>query len=149
MRIGLLMAVLAVAPSVAAAQGLVIHRVEVNDPAAQMEIYGDGFGAAEPLVTLEGVPVVVVSHTATEIVIDLPAGTVPGTNLLNVAQAAPTGPFGGRASGVFHVTVGAEGPQGIPGVPGPQGPEGAVGPQGLPGIQDGRPTGPSCSSRRT
>jgi hypothetical protein len=119
---------------------LVIHRVEVNDAAAQMEIYGNGFGAAEPIVTLEGIPGVVASHTTTEIIVNLPAGTVPGTYLLNVAQSAPTGPFGGRASGAFHVTVGAEGPQGIQGVPGPQGPQGAVGPQGLPGSQG--PAGP-------
>ena len=113
----------------AAADGFVINRVEVDDPAGQIDIFGTGFGADQPVVTLEGIPVVVVSHTATEIVVTMPAGTVPGTYLLTVSQV-PSGPFGGGASSDFYVTVGAEGPQGPQGVPGPAGP---TGPQGPPG----------------
>ena len=122
----------------AAAEAPVILRVEVDDPGARMQIFGTGFGAAEPSVTLEGIPLVVVTHTATDIVVGLPlGGNVPGTYLLRVTQGTPTGPFGGRGHDQFNVTIGAEGPQGIQGVPGPPGPQGATGPQGAQG-----PTGP-------
>ena len=115
---------------------LVIHRVEVDEAAGQIEISGVEFGSAEPLVTLEGIPVGVVSHDETDIVIALPAGTTPGTYRLKVAKG--NGP-GDRD--VFEFTIGPEGPQGPQGVPGPQGPQGETGAQGDPGIQG--PPGPA------
>jgi collagen triple helix repeat protein/IPT/TIG domain-containing protein len=112
---------------------LVIHRVEVDEPAGLMTITGVRFGLEEPLVELEGVPLVVAVHTDTEIVVTLPAGTGPGSYLLTVARIGG----GRRYRASFEVTVGAEGPQGPPG---PQGPQGSNGPQGPPGA-DG-PAGP-------
>ena len=85
-------AVAAAAPS-ATASVFVINRVEVDDAAGQVEIHGLGFGTDQPIVSLEGTPMVVVSHTDTEIVTTLPAGTVPGTYLLRVVQGTPSGPL--------------------------------------------------------
>ena len=106
-RIGLVALALGLAavPCVHAG-ALSIHRVEVDEAAGQMRISGDEFGNDEPSVTLEGIPMVVVSHSPTEIVITLPPGTTPGTYLLNVWRLD-----GNREQGVFNVTVGAEGPQ--------------------------------------
>jgi collagen triple helix repeat protein/IPT/TIG domain-containing protein len=136
----------------AAADDFVINRVEVDDAAGLITINGSGFGTDIPLVTLEGVPVNVVSNNNTQIVVDLPAGTVPGTYLLRVIQQVAGGPFGGRSVATFNATVGEmgpvgpqgpagpAGPQGVQGVPGPQGPQGIQGaqgpqgPQGTPGI---------------
>jgi collagen triple helix repeat protein/IPT/TIG domain-containing protein len=115
-----------------AAAQTVIYRAQVDTAAAQITIFGSGFGTSIPLVTLEGVPVTVISSTATSIVIGIPAGVVPGSYLLAVAPA-PTGPLGGRSYAEFDLTVGAVGPQGPQGIPGQQGPPGAVGPQGVPG----------------
>jgi hypothetical protein len=118
--------VLVLIPGIAApADRLTINRVEVDEAAGEMRVSGIAFGEDEPRVTLEGIPMVVVSHSPTEIVITMLAGTTPGTYLLTVSQ----GPAPHR-KGVFNVTVGAEGPQGPQGVPGPQGPEGEPGPQG-------------------
>ena len=92
-----------------------------------MRISGAGFGADEPDVTLEGLPMVVVSHDPTEIVIDMPPGLAPATYLLTVAQ------FEGdrRLRAEFEVTVGAEGPQGPQGAPGAQGRKGRSGRRAL------------------
>lgn len=103
------LALLALAPSVASAQGrLVINRAEVDEIAGTITITGEEFGAGAPEVTLDGVPVSVLSHTPTEVVIGLPAGTTPGTYAVTVAQ-----PLLGRLwQDAFIVTVGEEGPQG-------------------------------------
>ncbi len=133
-----LLAVLALTAGVAAPQQiqrLTIHRVEVDEAVGQMTISGVEFGIDEPFVTLEGIPMVVVSHSPTEILITIPPAMTPGTYLLNVTLNG-----GSRPQGVFNVAVGTEGPQGPQGVPGPQGPQGGVGPQGLPGPQG--PAGP-------
>src|SRR5262245_445998 len=125
-----LVAASVLAPGIAAAQTrLVIHRVEVDEPAALITITGSEFGEAAPEVTLEGVPVAVISHTQSEVVIGLPPGTTPGTYLLTVTRSG-LGPFN---KGSVDVAIGAEGPQGPQGVPGPQGdtgPQGEQGPQG-------------------
>jgi collagen triple helix repeat protein/IPT/TIG domain-containing protein len=127
----------------------VINRVEVDDAAGLVGIHGLGFGTDVPLVTLEGTPLTVVSNTNTQIVVNLPAGTVPGTYLLRVIQQVGSGPFGGLSSAAFNATIGEEGPvgpqgpagpAGPQGVPGPQGPDGPQGPQGAAGPQG--PTGP-------
>ena len=132
MRAGLILAVLSLVPGVAIAQGrLIVNRVEIDDPADRMKIFGVEFGSEDPAVALEGIPMVVVSHTSSEIVIEMPPGTPPGTYLLTVGQ-----PLGARRHwDEFNVTVGTEGPQGPQGVPGPQGPQGSIGPQGAPGLQ--------------
>jgi collagen triple helix repeat protein/IPT/TIG domain-containing protein len=136
-RVLLVLGALAVAVPDAHADVFVINRVEVDDAAGEVEINGLGFGADEPVVTLEGVPMTVLSHNDTQVVTTLPAGTVPGTYLLRMSQANPSGPFGGRVHTDFHVTVGEEGPQGPQGVPGPVGPQGVPGPTGATG-----PAGP-------
>ena len=127
-----LLIILGLMPGVAPASDdpLVINRVEVDEALGQMRISGGEFGNDEPGVTLEGIPMVVVSHSPTELVITMPPGTTPGTYLLNVSQGK-----GNRGQSVFNVTVGAEGPQGEQGVPGPQGPQGGLGPQGPQGTQ--------------
>jgi len=143
----LLVALVAALP--AAAAELVINRVEVDDAAGLVEIHGLGFGTDIPLVTLEGTPLTVVSNNSTQIVVNLPAGTVPGTYLLRVIQQVGSGPFGGLTSAAFNATIGEEGPAGPQGpagpagpqgVPGPQGPDGPLGPQGPQGPAG--PTGP-------
>ena len=127
----------------AGAAEFVINRVQIDEPNGEIEIYGLNFPASAPLVTLEGVPLNVISGNTTQVIAALPAGTVPGTYLLRVVEQAG-GPFGGRGSASFNVTIGAEGPvgpvgpagpagpQGVQGIPGPQGPAGPVGPQGPP-----------------
>jgi len=101
-------------------------------------------------VTLEGTPLTVVSNNDTLIVVNLPAGTVPGTYLLRVIQQVAGGPFGGRNAAAFNATVGEMGPVGPQGPAGPAGPQGATGPQGAPGPQgpQGIPgiPGPNVSS---
>src|SRR5262245_9851169 len=123
-------------PAAATAQPiLVVHRVEIDEPTGVVTISGVEFGAEEPLVALEGVLLVVTSHTDNQIVVTLPAATAPGSYLLTVARPGGGRPY--RAS--FEVAVGAEGPpgpqgpQGPPGATGPPGPQGAPGPQGPPG----------------
>ena len=87
---------------------LTINRVEVDEAVDQMRISGVEFGVDEPSVTLEGVPMVVISHSPTDIVITMPAGTTPGTYLLEVSK----GGHHERDQDAFNVTVGTEGPQG-------------------------------------
>ena len=115
--------------AVASAQQLVIHRAEVDEVAGTITMTGAQFGTVAPDVTFDGVPVSVVSHTPTQVVINLPAGTTPGTYSLTIAQ-----PLLGRLwSDDFIVTIGEEGPQGPAGVPGPQGATGAAGATGATG----------------
>jgi len=92
-------------------------------------------------VTLEGTPLTVVSNNDTLIVVNLPAGTVPGTYLLRVIQQVAGGPFGGRNAAAFNATVGEMGPVGPQGPAGPAGPQGVPGPQGPQGIPG--PVGPA------
>ena len=134
------LAVCLLAPAAATAQ-LKIHRAEVDEIAGTITITGVQFGAPTPTVTFDGVPVSVVSHTPTEVVINLPAGTTPGTYLVTVAQT----PLPGRIyTDSFNVTVGAEGEQGPTGPAGPPGPQGVVGPSGPIGPQgNAGPQGPS------
>ena len=123
------------APEAATAQGqLAIHRAQVDEIAGTITVTGVQFGTGVPDVTFDGVPVFVTSHTPTEVVFALPAGTAPGTYRVTVAQ-----PLLGRMfMDDFDLTVGAEGEQGPPGSPGPMGPQGPQGPQGVQG-----PPGPA------
>jgi hypothetical protein len=131
----MMLALLLAAALPAVADDFPINRVEVDFAILQIEIHGSGFGTAAPNVTLEGVPLALVSNNDTLIVATLPAGTVPGTYLLRVGKAAGGGPFGGQGSASFHVTVGAVGPQGPQGPAGPAGPQGVPGPPGPQGVQ--------------
>jgi hypothetical protein len=122
---------IALAPSLALARSeLTINRVAVDEPSGHITIHGVEFGSGEPDVALEGIPMAVVSHTDTEIVIDLPSGTAAGTYLLTVTRRDGGGP---NRTDDIDVTIGGQGPQGPQGVPGPRGPQGETGPQGLPG----------------
>ena len=135
------LAVCLLAPAATTAQPLTIHRAEVDEIAGTITITGSQFGLATPTVTFDGVPVSVVSNTPTEVVINLPAGTTPGTYLVTISQS----PLPGRIyTDSFGVTVGAEGEQGATGPAGPSGPQGVVGPSGPSGPQGSSgPQGPS------
>jgi collagen triple helix repeat protein/IPT/TIG domain-containing protein len=137
-RVSQLLFVLLVALGAAfpvSAAEIVINRVEVDDGAGLITINGLGFGADVPLVTLEGTPLTVVSNTNSQIVVNLPSGTVPGTYLLRVRQQVLSGPFGGLSTAAFNATIGEVGPAGPQGPAGPAGPQGVTGPQGPDGPQ--------------
>lgn len=152
------LALAAVGAAPAAANVYVVNRVEVDELAGRIEIYGDGFGPNAPIVTLQGLPLTVITFNPTQVVVNLPVGTSPGSYLLKVS-ATPAPPGGsGTGSGsegdvTFYVTVGAEGsvgpqgPQGTTGATGPQGPVGAMGPQGASGPQG--PSGPAGATGPT
>ncbi len=118
-------------------------------------IAGKYLGSVTPTVTLDGMPLVVVTYTSTQVTALLPANLAPGsyqlvlTNHTLQLQAAfdatigaagpegPTGPAGPAGSpgpaGVPGATggMGLTGPAGPQGTPGAAGPTGATGPQGL------------------
>ncbi len=105
-----------------------------------------GRDTADPVVTIDGIPVALTSATATEIV-TAAAALAPGSYSLTVTRTLRRGrgheDAGDRdeaATDEFDVTVGAVGPvgpqglRGLPGRGGPIGPIGPVGPQGPPGV---------------
>lgn len=107
-------------------------------------ILGENFEFDPPLeVTLGdfGSPLVIVSSTATELVVELP-GVPAGDYLLTVATT--------KAAAEYDLTIGAvgpqgeQGPQGDPGPAGPQGPQGPQGPSGPTGPEG--PAGPGLPS---
>jgi hypothetical protein len=122
---------------------------------ATMTILGSAFGTSQPVVTLAGTPVDVVSYTDTAITVSLGSGGVTAASYLvavtnsTTAKSASfdaalgtTGPFGAQGpagpAGPVGPTgpagpagpAGAAGPQGPIGAAGPQGPQGGPGPQG-------------------
>jgi hypothetical protein len=107
---------------------------------ATLTIRGSGFGHGAPLVTLGGVPLVVLSNSREEIQAALPDGTEPGSFQLLVARSPHRGPFG-----FFDVTIGAVGPEGDRGPKGDRGPSGDPGPQGPPGPPG--PPGPDVTAQ--
>ena len=138
--------VLLLGTALPAAADFVINRVQIDEPAGEIEIYGLNFPAAAPLVTLEGAPLNVISNNTTQVIATLPPGTAAGTYLLRVIEQAGAGPLGGRSSASFNATIGAEGPVGPVGPAGPAGPQGVPGPQGPPGITGPQgPIGPAGS----
>ena len=146
-RVLAVVALLGLTPVPAAfADALRIQRVEVDDAADQMTIAGENFGADEPVVTLEGVPLFVVAHDAARIVASLPPDTMAGTYLVSVTSG-----HGTPRRDTFHVSIGSVGPQGPQGAPGPAGPQGDTGPRGEPGPTGATgpagPAGPSGTSR--
>ena len=107
----------------------------------QLTITGENFGTLKPVVTLDLIPLTVVSFGSTAVTALLPAGLTPGTYLLTLQQ-------NGQKFRVaeFDVALGAIGPQGekgdpgAPGLPGPVGPSGPTGPVGPVGASG--PVGP-------
>jgi hypothetical protein len=110
----------------------------------QLTISGSNFGTTQPLVSLDGLPLTVMSFTDTVVVVSLPASLAPGSyQLALTANNKANQPF----TAEFNATLGAVGPkgdkgdrgltgaQGIQGPQGPQGPQGSQGPQGLTGPQ--------------
>jgi hypothetical protein len=95
----------------------VINAAMPNYSNNQLTIVGSGF-TGTPVAKLNGIPMTLVSHTATNIVAILPSGFSAGSYLLSVTATG---------TATFDLTLGAAGPQG------PQGPQGAPGPQGSQG----------------
>ena len=119
--------------------------IDTNVNPNQITIQGANFGTTQPLVTVDNVPLVVLSFTDTVIVATLPASISPGSYALAVA-----GGRNGNQVVTSVVTIGAvgpqgpAGPQGPQGFTGPQGPAGAVGSQGPQGLKgDTGATGPA------
>ena len=108
----------------------------------QLTISGQNFGSVRPNVTLDAIPLAVVSFTPTVVTALLPSGLKPGTYLLVLEPNTHK-----DKAAQFDVALGAIGPkgdkgdQGVPGTPGPAGPQGVPGLQGVPGPQG--PPGPA------
>ena len=137
----LLVSLLLVAPAVPRAQNnpppqLVIASALVNGNV--LTIQGVNFGSTEGSVTLNLVPLHVLSWTDTWIDARLPEAVTPGSYLLGVARGRAAVEFN-----TFSLSIGSTGADGPPGPagpagpqgdPGPQGPQGPVGPQGPAGL---------------
>lgn len=95
---------------------------------SQLTIHGRNFGSVRPNVTLEGIPLSVLTFSPTLVTALLPSGLKPGTYFLVLE---PDGRKEKRAE--FDAAIGAMGPKGDPGAPGPAGPQGVPGQQGPPG----------------
>ena len=78
----------------------------------QLTIVGTDLGTALPVVTINNLPAVVVTHTNTRVVVQIPAAVyaAPGSYLLFLTR----GPDHLFTLGTFDVTIGAGGPQGPP-----------------------------------
>jgi hypothetical protein len=134
----------------AAAAAPAIEEAAVNYTTSpvQLTITGSNFGTSAPTVTVDGLPLTLVSYSATIVVADLPNSLIPpagpaASYLLvltnNGSKAQP--------SVDFDLTIGAVGPQGsqgpagpggaqgLQGTTGPAGPSGSQGPQGIQGPQ--------------
>jgi IPT/TIG domain len=108
-----------------------IVSADANFQTNQITIIGSHFGNAQPYITLDGQAITVVTHTPTNVVVDLPSDITPGAYLLTLKNESD------NMAGSFDVTLGTVGPQG------PQGPQGPTGPQGLQGPQGQQgPPGP-------
>lgn len=123
---------------------LVITSAKVDLEHNRLVVTGMNFGApakggkiTAPLVTIDLLPMSVVSATSTELVVELSRTFPYGTYLLTVSRGPAL-----TQSAAFDVTVGAEvqGPPGPTGPAGPPGPTGPAGPQGVEGPQG--PAGP-------
>jgi len=108
---------------------LVIVSAKADAGAGTLIIDGSAFGDGTPAVTLNGMPLTVVTSTPNEILASLPSGLDPGTYLLTVSRGPATTQFDS-----FNLTLGAVGPQGPAGATGATG---ATGPQGPPGTFTG------------
>jgi len=109
----------------------------------QIAIGGTNFGTLLPTVSLDGLPLNVISYSDTLAVAYLPTGVNPGTYRLSLTNNSLQGNPDVR-TGTLDVTIGAVGAQGSKGDTGATGPQGPAGAQGLPG-QTGQtgPVGPA------
>ena len=109
-----------------------------------LTIKGDylGSGAASVMLGAFG-PLTVVSQTASQLVVTLPSGLLPGNYVLSVqvgngaghadesvVTIGAVGPTGATGPAGFQGVPGPAGPAGATGATGPMGPIGATGPQG-------------------
>ncbi len=106
---------------------------------AQLAIQGQNLGTAKPIVSLDAIPLSVVTFTSTAVTALLPAGLAEGTYQLTLDAGAH-----GDKLAQFDVAIGSIGPKGNPGPAGPAGPPGAQGPPGPAG-----PAGPPGSGGST
>jgi hypothetical protein len=114
-----------------------VLRADADLEALELRIWGVNFGSATPKVRLAGVPLTVLTYSASEIVAALPDGIEHATYQLIVLRGGalpiPSLPFGVAIGG-----GGEPGPQGPPGPEGPRGPQGIQGVPGPPGLQGER-----------
>jgi hypothetical protein len=113
---------------------LLITRAVADAANETLTISGQHFGNRAPNVTLEQLPLQVLSATSSSVVVQLPHGLVPGSYLLRVKRGRYNHEVGYF---VVAVTAAYSEAAGVAGPPGPQGPEGPMGPQGPAG-----PAGP-------
>lgn len=105
-----------------------IQATTTDAPLQQITITGLNFGTVKPMVTLDGIPLSLITYTNTNITAFLPNNLPPGTYLLIVQSGFTNLP------GWFFTTIGAVGPKGPTGAPGSVGPTGATGPTGPQGV---------------
>jgi hypothetical protein len=104
----------------------------------QLIVTGSNFGPLTPAVTLNGVPLTLISHTDNVIVGMIPLSLGPGSYTLSVSNGQ------NYQTGTTVVAIGNVGPPGPAGAPGSAGAPGAAGQTGLPGAQGAAgPAGPS------
>jgi Collagen triple helix repeat (20 copies) len=106
---------------------------------------GSGHGAP-PVVTLDLMPLTVLSATSTEIVASLSGNFPEGTYLVTVSRGQGAVDNGAFAVAIYHEEAGQtiQGPAGPAGPQGPAGPMGPVGPQGANGAAGAvGPAGPA------
>jgi len=106
---------------------MVIESATVDPVSGLALVSGQGFSGSLT-VTIDSMPVRVLSATATTLVVEVPASSLaqPGTYLLNIT---------GRSTATFVLAVGAIGPQGVQGEAGPAGADGPAGTQGAAGAK--------------
>jgi hypothetical protein len=125
---------LSLAQATPSTQKPVIVSVESNFETNQITLAGQGFGNAEPMVTLDGTALTVINYTPTTVVAGLPDNLLPGSYQLSLKNQSD------GLTGAFPLTLGAageKGPQGAQGVQGAAGPQGQQGPQGPQGSPAG------------
>ena len=105
----------------------------------RLTISGANFGTLIPVVTITGVSAIVVTHTNTQVVVQIPQSiySTPGNYELSLHRGADRC----NCFSLFDVTIGAVGPQGATGSAGPIGLTGATGLAGAKGAAGA--TGPA------
>jgi len=98
----------------------------------QITIQGSNFGTNTPAVSLDAIPLLVLTYAPTAVTASLPANLSPGSYALDLINSQT------QQVGSLSVTAGVVGPQGPPGPQGQQGPAGTPGATGQTG-----PPGPS------
>jgi len=115
-----------------------IRSAIVSTTTNQIAITGANFGISTPLISLDGIPLTVLSWTATAVSAATPSSLAAGSYELDLTNSQT------QQMGIFSVTVGAVGPEGPAGQAGPAGPQGPPGTAGMQG-----PAGPPGSTGAT